>query len=659
MRPDKHRLGSVGVLIATGCLIALTWAGTLRAIEAQRIEASARVTATITNQAITFSEQINRQILALDQSLRIVGDMWAMNPKGFDLESWRDRSVVLSGISRDMLLMDQNGIVRQSTVPEAVNQDLSGRDFFRDPAAHPVAGGGSFVGGTTIGPILRQWHMNVARPLQRTDGTFGGVIDADYRISALTDIFSQTDIGSHGLIALVGLNDGKLRAAVGPATIDPDARIADTPMFLALRRDPNAIWVGSSPSDAVIRIHAFRRLPDRDLAIVVAADEQEAMRPATVWAFQARAFAACITALLIAMAGLLLRARRAAKKRVAALAEGQAVLAAANAQLEVARAEATAKTEQLEVTLAGMADGVSMLDAHLCLVEWNARFPEIAGIPGDILRVGQPMEQILRAQAIAGQFGDVNVEAEIERRMATLRAGRAGTTERATPDGRFLQLRRNRLPDGGFVTLYSDITEHKLAEQALQAARAAADTANAAKSRFVAIVSHEIRTPLNALLNTMRLLADSDLATTQRSLVDMARQSGDALYGLINDILEMSRMEAGQLTLRPSRFALRPVLASATGMFQAQAQQRGIGFRIDIADDVPEELLTDPGRVRQILLNLLSNAVNGSAEGGQGPFRIFGYGGSANIGTRRRAGDFRRGPQAPVPPVHPPGTSGG
>src|SRR6185312_14025634 len=307
--------------------------------------------------------------------------------------------------------------------------------------------------------------------------------------------------------------------------------------------------------------------------------------------------------------------RRVARKRVAALAEGQAVLAAANAQLEVARAEATAKTEQLEVTLAGMADGVSMLDAHLCLVEWNARFPEIAGIPGDILRVGQPMEQILRAQAIAGQFGDVDVEAEIERRMAILRTGRAGTTERATPDGRFLQLRRNRLPDGGFVTLYSDITEHKLTEQALREARAAADTANAAKSRFVAIVSHEIRTPLNALLNTMRLLADSDLAAPQRSLVDMARQSGDALYGLINDILEMSRMEAGQLTLRPSRFALRPVLTSATDMFQAQAQQRGIGFRIDIADDVPEELLTDPGRVRQILLNLLSNAVKFSAPG--------------------------------------------
>ncbi|HEY8289146.1 MAG TPA: PAS-domain containing protein, partial [Acetobacteraceae bacterium] len=299
--------------------------------------------------------------------------------------------------------------------------------------------------------------------------------------------------------------------------------------------------------------------------------------------------------------------------------EERAVLAAANAQLQVARAYADAKAEQLEATLAGMTDGVAMVDAHLCLVEWNARFPEVAGIPSDALRVGLPMEEILRIQARTGQFGalptDPDVEAEVGRRMGLLRTSRFGVTQRERPDGRVLELRRNRLPDGGFVTLYSDVTDHKRAENALKEARALAEAANHAKSRFVAIVSHEIRTPLNALLNTLRLLADSVMVPSQRSLLDMARQSGDALSGLINDILEMSHMEAGDLTLRPSLFSLRPLLEGAVEMFRSQAAERGIRLNARVMDGVPDECWTDPGRLRQVLLNLLSNATKFAAPG--------------------------------------------
>ena len=118
---------------------------------------------------------------------------------------------------------------------------------------------------------------------------------------------------------------------------------------------------------------------------------------------------------------------------------------------------------------------------------------------------------------------------------------------------------------------------------ALREANALAEAATRSMSRFVAIVSHEIRTPLSALLNSLSLLADSGMAATQQALLDMARQSGDALLALINDILEMSRMEAGQLALHPSRFALRPLIESALEMFGAQAAERRIALRISIA----------------------------------------------------------------------------
>ena len=618
MKPDKHFIAAAGVAIAAVCLIALTWVATTRATDRQVTENTARVTAALANQALTFTEQINRQLLTLDQTLRILVTAWERDPGGFDLAAWREQAVGLNGISRDMILTDEHGIIRQSSIGEAVDQTVSALDYFRTLAnpADPDDQTGDqpkdqlYLGPATIDPTMRQWHMNAARALHHPDGSFAGVIDADFRIASITDVFSQSNLGTGALITLAGLEDGRLRGAVGPATIDPDALVGDTPMFAAIHEADSGIWTGPSAIDAVRRIHAFRHLPNRPLAVVVAMSEDEATRPVIAWRLQAGLSACCITALLTALALLLIRGNAIARLHAAAAAEDRAVLAASNAQLQVARAGSDAKAEQLEATLAGMSDGVSMIDAHLCLVEWNSKFPEIAGVPPEILRVGLPMEEILRAQIRTGQFGQIaDPEAEVARRMARLRVAPFGVTQRQRPDGHTLELRRNRLPDGGFVTLYSDITEHKLAEAALRNASAAAEEASTAKSRFVATVSHEIRTPLNALLNVIRLLSESVLAPAQQVLLATARQSGDALFGLINDILDLSQIEAGALSIRPSLFELRPLLESSADMFAAQAASRGITIRIDIAEATPDMLVTDPGRLRQVLLNLLSNAI--------------------------------------------------
>ena len=200
--------------------------------------------------------------------------------------------------------------------------------------------------------------------------------------------------------------------------------------------------------------------------------------------------------------------------------------------------------------------------------------------------------------------------------MEVIRSGSyPATKERTRPDGTVLELRRNRLPDGGFVTLYTDITARKQTEVTLREAGAMAEAAKQAMSRFVAIVSHEIRAPLNALLNSLTLLAESRLAATQQALVDMCRRSGDALLSLVNDILEMSKKEAGQLVLRPSVFVLRQLIESTLEIFGAPAAERGIVLRLFVAGDVPDELYADPGRLRQVLINLLSNAVKFAAAG--------------------------------------------
>ncbi len=319
-------------------------------------------------------------------------------------------------------------------------------------------------------------------------------------------------------------------------------------------------------------------------------------------------FAAGITVLLLAAIGV--QTISSAHRREQALDRERAALASANAELERAKARADQRAVRLEATLAGMSDGLAMVDDNMRLVEWNRRFPELAGIPSAMLRVGLPIEDIVRAQAQGGLFGTVDVEAEVSRVVAALRAGpHAGTFERRRPDGRVMELRRDWLPGGGFVTRYTDITERRESLDALRTANAKAEAATKSMSRFVAIVSHEIRTPLDALLNSLNLLANSGLGVAQQTLLDMARRSGDALLALTTDILEMSRMEAGQFTLRPGVFALRPLIESALEMFRARAAERRIALRISIAQGVPDRLYEDPGRLRQVLINLLSNAV--------------------------------------------------
>jgi signal transduction histidine kinase/FixJ family two-component response regulator/HPt (histidine-containing phosphotransfer) domain-containing protein len=315
---------------------------------------------------------------------------------------------------------------------------------------------------------------------------------------------------------------------------------------------------------------------------------------------------------------------------VTSLKEREEALASAKEAAEKARDDVERTREVMQTVLDNMSDGVTLWDKNFRWQFSNRFSTQMWGYKQHLLQPGVSGFDMIRALAEQGEFGPTeDVErtvTDVTRRI--LKPGGARYEQR-TATGKYIEFNFRPLSDGGLLGLYRDITALKSREEALAAAkeaaeasrdtaekeRAEAEAANQAKSTFLATMSHEIRTPMNGVLGMIDVLQRQGLDGPQRRTVSTIRDSAHSLLRIIDDVLDFSKIEAGRLELEDTAFSLSGLIEGVASTFRQQAIIKGLALDVEIDAGSDDALVGDPTRVRQVLFNLLGNAMKFTERG--------------------------------------------
>jgi PAS domain S-box-containing protein len=273
------------------------------------------------------------------------------------------------------------------------------------------------------------------------------------------------------------------------------------------------------------------------------------------------------------------------------------------------------RTETIRATLDSTADGILVVDSSGRITAFNQKFARMWNIPGSTL--GSRNDAIV-LDSVLKQLKDPD---SFLRKVKDLYADHEAQSDDIIEftDGRVFERHSEPQRVGGKsvgrVWGFRDVTEQRKAQEELRRARLEAEAANRSKSEFLANMSHEIRTPMNGVIGMTELLLETELNEEQREYLGLVKCSADALLTLLNDILDFSKIEAGKLDLDPIAFNLRSSLAETLKFLSVRAFQKGLELTCEIHPGAPQEVVADPTRLRQIIINLLGNAIKFTERG--------------------------------------------
>lgn len=284
-----------------------------------------------------------------------------------------------------------------------------------------------------------------------------------------------------------------------------------------------------------------------------------------------------------------------------------------------ARAEAEREAREragiLQVMLDNMRHGIALFDAEGRLLACNALAASMCGLAPEEARPGTTLAEMRRRQTERGEFAMPFEDARADSTLWSRPLQAPDHYIRRRPNGRIIEVATDRTPTGGFVRTYTDVTEDRGVRDELERARAAAEAASEAKSRFLATMSHELRTPLSAVIGYAEALLADPAPESIGEYAGAVRDAGRQLLSLINDILDVTR--AGSIAPEPGGVPVDPaaLLASLARTIGAEAEAAGLSLVVDAAPGLPRALC-DERRLRRILTVLASNAVKFTPAGG-------------------------------------------
>lgn len=585
----------LAVAVSAALLLLAVFAGATLLVERMRQTASAAAQATVQRVARVAEGTLNRHFLSVDGTLAGLPSLMAHFAQDGRLDArTADRLLLELDFQnfhfRDLLLLNPDGTTWAAALPASRERPPplpAGAS-----TARPAQGGVSIFG-PVRNTFTGEWALFLGRPVE-VPGIGERFALAEVPVPLLATVLGAAG-EQHGVRITIETAGGTLLASQPHDETRIGERlprgIADMPI------DGSAFSMASRFSEAQV-IAAARSTLYADVAVVASLETKSAFEE---WEHDRRRVqvAAVGAALLLAALALaLLLALRQREKIDSERARGRRVL---------------------ENAIEAMSDGFVMFDANDRLVVCNRRYRELYAVSAPFIAPGALFEDIIREGAKRGQYPQAGADLEaFVRDVTDWHRGDYAPMERLLPDGRWLLVTERRTEDGGTVGIRTDITPLKAALTDIAAARDAARTATEAKSRFLAHMSHELRTPLNGVLGLAQALAaDPLLPSAQRERARALEAAGRHLVAVANDVLDLAKIEAGRFELRPARVALPELFRECAEWLGTAAADKRLTLHVAVSPLVPAAVVADGTRLRQLVLNFLSNAVKFTPSGGR------------------------------------------